>query len=42
MSLIAISLKVGVVYVAVHHVVRVVVSVTVARFGVRWVHDDIL
>ena len=37
MSLIALSLKVGVVYVAVHHVVRIVVSVTVARIGVRWI-----
>ena len=37
MSLIALSLKVGVVYVAVHHVVRIVVSVTVARVGVRWI-----
>ena len=39
MSLIALSLKVGVVYVAVHHVVRIVVSVTVARVGVRWIKD---
>ena len=39
MSLIALSLNVGVVYVAVHHVVRIVVSVTVARFGVRWIRD---
>ena len=39
MSLIALSLKVGVVYVAVHHVVRIVVSVTVARVGVRWIVD---
>ena len=39
MSLIALSLKVGVVYVAVHHVVRIVVSVTVARLGVRWIRE---
>lgn len=39
MSLIALSLNVGVVYVAVHHVVRIVVSVTVARVGVRWIRD---
>ena len=39
MSLIALSLKVGAVYVAVHHVVRIVVSVTVAKFGVRWIMD---
>jgi uncharacterized protein len=39
MSLIALSLKVGVVYVAVHHVVRIVVSVTVAKIGVRWVRE---
>ena len=38
MSLIALSLKVGVVYVAVHHVVRIVVSVTVAKIGGRWVN----
>ncbi len=37
MSLIALSLKIGVVYVAVHHVVRIVVSVTVAKIGVRWI-----
>lgn len=37
MSLIALSLKVGVVYVAVHHVVRIVVSVTVAKYGARWI-----
>jgi uncharacterized protein len=37
MSLIALSLKVGVVYVAIHHVVRIVVSVTVAKIGVRWI-----
>ncbi len=37
MCLIALSLKMGVVYVAVHHVVRIVVSVTVARVGVRWI-----
>ena len=37
MSLIALSLKVGAVYVAVHHVVRIVVSVTVAKIGVRWI-----
>lgn len=39
MSLIALSLKVGAVYVAVHHVVRIVVSVTVARMGVRWIRE---
>lgn len=39
MSLIALSLKVGVVYVAVHHVVRIVVSVTVAKIGLRWIKD---
>ena len=39
MSLIALSLKMGVVYVAVHHVVRIVVSVTVARVGVRWIRE---
>ena len=37
MSLIALSLKVGAVYVAVHHVVRIVVSVSVAKIGVRWI-----
>lgn len=35
LSLIALSLKEGVVYVAVHHVLRIVVSVTVARVAVR-------
>ncbi len=40
MSLIALSLKVGVVYVAVHHVVRIVVSVTVAKIGGRWVRQS--
>lgn len=39
MSLIALSLKAGVVYVAVHHVVRIVVSVTVAKIGVRWIRE---
>ena len=39
MSLIAQSLKVGAVYVAVHHAVRIVVSVSMARLGVRWVRE---
>ncbi|MFT4149432.1 MAG: AbrB family transcriptional regulator [Paracoccaceae bacterium] len=35
MSLIALSLNIGVVYVTVHHVVRIVLAVTIARIGSR-------
>ncbi len=37
MSLIALSLQMSVVFVTVHHVARIVLSVTFARIGVRWV-----
>lgn len=37
MSLIALSLKISVIYVTAHHVLRIVVSVTVAKIGVRWI-----
>lgn len=40
MSLIALCLKVGLVYVAVHHAVRIVVSVTVARLRVLWIREN--
>ncbi|MGB8814410.1 MAG: AbrB family transcriptional regulator [Paracoccaceae bacterium] len=36
MSLIALSLQMSVVYVTVHHVVRIVLAVTVAKLGARW------
>lgn len=36
MSLVAISLQASVAYVTVHHVARIVLSVTVAKFGARW------
>jgi membrane AbrB-like protein len=37
MSLIALSLNMSVAYVTVHHVARIVLSVTVAKIGARWV-----
>lgn len=37
MSLIALSLQISVVFVTVHHVSRIVLSVTFARLGARWV-----
>lgn len=36
MSLVALSLQVGIVYVTVHHVARIVLSVVVARLGACW------
>jgi membrane AbrB-like protein len=36
MSLVALSLQVGIVYVTVHHVARIVLSVVFARLGARW------
>ena len=36
MGLIALSLKMSVIFVTVHHVVRIILSVTVARIGARW------
>lgn len=36
MSLIALSLKISVIYVTAHHVVRIVLAVTVAKIGARW------
>jgi hypothetical protein len=37
MSLIALSLQISVVFVTVHHVARIVLAVSFARVGVRWV-----
>ena len=37
MSLIALSLQMSVVYVTIHHVARIVLSVLVARMGGRWI-----
>ena len=37
MSLIALSLQMSVIYVTVHHVLRIVIAVMVARIGARWV-----
>ena len=36
MSLIALSLQASVAYVTVHHVARIVLSVSVAKLGARW------
>lgn len=36
MGLIALSLKMSVIFVTVHHVARIILSVTVARIGARW------
>ena len=36
MSLIALSLKVSVIYVTAHHVLRIVLAVTLAKLGSRW------
>lgn len=36
MSLIALSLKMSVIYVTVHHVARIILAVTLAQLGVRW------
>jgi len=37
MSLVALSLQFSVVYVTVHHVLRIVLSVMIARMGRRWI-----
>ncbi|MBT9247311.1 AbrB family transcriptional regulator [Gemmobacter fulvus] len=37
MSLIALSLQMGIVFVTVHHVARIVLSVALAKLGARWI-----
>lgn len=37
MSLVALSLQMSVVFVTLHHIARIVLSVTIAKIGVRWV-----
>jgi hypothetical protein len=37
MSLIALSLDISVIYVTVHHVLRIVLAVTLGQIGARWI-----
>jgi uncharacterized protein len=36
MSLIALSLNIGMIYVAMHHVIRILLSVIIAQYATRW------
>jgi uncharacterized membrane protein AbrB (regulator of aidB expression) len=40
MSLVALSLQISVVYVTAHHVARIVLAVTFAKVGARWLADN--